>query len=635
MRARAVLYRSPYLILGSDKGLSFFNTRKGVAEANITRMGAEKSLIVNSVAMVGDTLFAGTSKGIFRATLSLDRLLTNPSVNIFSPDIWTRIPGSETNLFHHPGDPPPRESTGKTRWRSTSCRETRWGCPRTPPGTAPTGSSTTPRTASPANSRERPPATDRASPVTGPMILDGKEYPNPRKMVALERAGDRWFVGNPDSLFEYRPRDDAYLPIRNPNDLPNDEITMIQASRHGIYVWANPFIYKLNDGRWEGNPSFYGFSGSVDANRRGSHPFHVLGRDSLFLGTWGGGLYTLLDGKMKTYRSGNPDVCLETAVEADPTFSVVIAATPYRGKKGIFLATFHDPAKPYKMAYLELATQTLTCFQVESRDNELLSLEIIGEDLLVAVTDGGIAAYRIRDRDGRVSLDPSNLAASLRSSEATKSGLSDNFGNFWVTSGSGKMFYLPRVGQGKLDSTEFHMLDGFPGQECKSIDRDARGHIWVGCVYGGVVEIIPGRDSLSHTFRRYGVNDGLLSETVYHLSIDTSSGDVWVVTDRGLARYESASRPAKKSLSSARVFPNPFLAKHSHVIFDGLAADSEIQILTPGGSVLYSRRLKPSDGDQLRWDGLNQGGRKVAEGVYFYVIRSPNDIKRGKLIVGR
>ena len=67
----------------------------------------------------------------------------------------------------------------------------------------------------------------------------------------------------------------------------------------------------------------------------------------------------------------------------------------------------------------------------------------------------------------------------------------------------------------------------------------------------------------------------------------------------------------------------------------GQGRGSEIQVLTQGGSVLYSRRLLAEDGNQLRWDGRNRAGRKVTEGIYFYTIRSPKDLKRGKLIVGR
>jgi hypothetical protein len=150
-----------------------------------------------------------------------------------------------------------------------------------------------------------------------------------------------------------------------------------------------------------------------------------------------------------------------------------------------------------------------------------------------------------------------------------------------------------------------------------------------------VVEIMPGRDSLSHSFRRYRLDDGLLSETILHLDIDRERGDVWIVTENGLTRFESPSRPLARSLSSAKVYPNPFRARHDFVLFDGLSAGSEIQVLTQGGSVVYRASLGADGGGQVRWDGRNAAGRKVKEGIYFYVIRSPGEVKRGKLVVAR
>jgi hypothetical protein len=117
--------------------------------------------------------------------------------------------------------------------------------------------------------------------------------------------------------------------------------------------------------------------------------------------------------------------------------------------------------------------------------------------------------------------------------------------------------------------------------------------------------------------------------------VDQGNGDVWVATEKGLARYESASRPTRSNLSSIKVYPNPFLARHSQVVFDNLSAGSEVQVTTQSGSVVYHRSLAAGSGDQIRWDGRNQAGGRVREGVYFWVVRSPKETKNGKLIVAR
>lgn len=636
MRKRAVFFRAPYLILGSDKGLSFFHVRTGSADANITRMGSEKSISVNSVTMVGDTLFVGTGKGIFRAVLQLDNLLGNTAVNIFNPDIWARIPGTESNLFHHPGP---------IQWRDSVAVDSVTGDTITVV-VARRDSADLPATASQdsahgvlyytgdgiASEYEGAVAGDGSRIARyGRIHLADREHPNPFRLEVLERVGNRWFTGGSEGLLDYNPDIDGYAHRHSDQDLPPEDITMIKATPHGVYALGPPKAFKFNNGKWDTLPGYFRISDKVDANRNGSHPFDVLGKDELYVGTWGHGFYTYSNGKGNPFVGGEGNSCLEGAVANAPSYVVVISQARYRGR-GLFLTTLHNG--PFKLAFYDLATETVSCLPIDARDSYPLGLEVIG-DLLVAVGEGGVSSFRIRERDGKVTVDPQNLTSTLRSPEPTKTGMPDFFGNLWVTTGSGKLFFVPELGGGKVDGLQFKSLDGFPGRECKSIDRDARGHIWVGCVSGGLVEITPGRDSLAHTFRRYGVNDGLISENVYHLSVDSASGHLWVVTEKGLARLETTSRPAARSLSAARVYPNPFLAKHSQVVFDGLADGSEIQILTQGGSILYSRRLLPTDGNQLRWDGRNLAGRKVTEGIYFYVIRSPKDLKRGKIIVGR
>jgi hypothetical protein len=38
-------------------------------------------------------------------------------------------------------------------------------------------------------------------------------------------------------------------------------------------------------------------------------------------------------------------------------------------------------------------------------------------------------------------------------------------------------------------------------------------------------------------------------------------------------------------------------------------------------------------GGRVEWDALTKEGRLVAPGVYYYVVRTPSKIKKGKFIV--
>jgi len=73
------------------------------------------------------------------------------------------------------------------------------------------------------------------------------------------------------------------------------------------------------------------------------------------------------------------------------------------------------------------------------------------------------------------------------------------------------MSHPSRFKRGTVQS--FKALDGFSRFGLReSRKRSAGGMCGAGCGEGGVIEIIPGKDSLSHTFHKYGLNDGLLSE---------------------------------------------------------------------------------------------------------------------------
>jgi flagellar hook assembly protein FlgD len=85
-----------------------------------------------------------------------------------------------------------------------------------------------------------------------------------------------------------------------------------------------------------------------------------------------------------------------------------------------------------------------------------------------------------------------------------------------------------------------------------------------------------------------------------------------------------------------KAYPNPFLPKHRVVVFDNLASGSEVEVMTHSGEVVFRRTLsKGGAGDQIQWDGRNPAGKRVTEGVYFYVVKSPKETKHGKLIVAR
>lgn len=630
LNKRALLYRSGYLVVGSDKGLSFYNVKKRVAEANVTKLETVSGMSVNSLLFVGDTLFTGTSLGIFRAVLHFDRLLTDPQVNIFNPAIWTKVVtgglyfdptladapqdsntvAADTGL-HLPPDANQDHAHGVLYYGPKGIASDYDGVVLTDP-----------------------PA--RISRNRSTFEVDGKVFPDTLNMGTIGKVGDHWYVGRFDFMYEFFPRDTAaYVALVNPLGLPYQQITATKANRYGVYGYANPQMFKLRGQEWDtAGGAFQILDDNSEWTGRGLHNFDIPGPDEVVLGTWGSGI---------RYRRGNVTLsldatnsCMVSSVDKDPNYPAIEAMAAYRDK-GYFFTILRTNTK-YQLVYFDRATRQLTCPQTDEQGTQQgRGLQVVGDTMLVVVTDRGLEAYRIRDQGGKVSVEPGNrLPHLLTSPSPTLAGSADAYGNFWITTEGSDLLYVNDLANHPDSVKTYHTLDGFSGVSCKNLERDPSGHLWSGCTEGGVFEVIPGKDSSLHTFRKYGLNDGLLSETIFNLSVNPDNGDVWVSTDKGIARYESFSRPLRPNLSDVKAYPNPFLPKHRVVVFDNLAAGSEVQVLTQAGEVVFRRTLsKGGAGDQIQWDGRNPSGKRVTEGVYFYVVKTSKETKHGKLIVAR
>lgn len=630
MRERALTYRSGYLVLGSQKGLSFFNLKKKVADANVSKMESVNGPLVNSVLFVGDTLFAGTDRGIFRVTLHLEKLLTDPAVNIFNPAIWAKVPGTDGFLFLNPDPGSGDSGMVEDSLRMVDAINAAEGAdaPEFSHGFLYHGKHGIGSEFSGSEVAGR----DARISAYDSSFVDGKAIAPGFGMEAIGYLDGKYYTGVSYGLFRVFPEYDGYGIVPIGENIPKDDITAIKANRYGVHAFATPSVYRLNWNRWDSIPGLVVKNDPNDTKNRGAHAFDVKSSGEIYVGTWGSGFHAFRNGKLKVHDAENS--CMATALATAPNYPVIWSQAGYKDK-GIWF-TNYVVGKPYRIGYYDFAKETVACFEPATTDTDPRNVQVVGDSVLAVVTERAVEAFRILDNGAGVTLDPVNRLRRLAASGSqTLAGKADRFGNFWVTTESSNLLYIPSIVFHADSVRAYHTLEGFTGTACKHLEIDPQGHLWAGCTDGGVFEITPGKDSLSHAFRHYGLNDGLVSEVIFALDVNPENGEVWISTEKGLARYESASRPTKPNLAQAKVFPNPFLPKHEGVVFANLSPGSEIQVLTQSGSVVYHKSLLAGTGDQIRWDGRNRAGARIREGVYFYVIRSPKEIKNGKIIVAR
>ncbi|MCX5785703.1 MAG: right-handed parallel beta-helix repeat-containing protein [Elusimicrobia bacterium] len=115
------------------------------------------------------------------------------------------------------------------------------------------------------------------------------------------------------------------------------------------------------------------------------------------------------------------------------------------------------------------------------------------------------------------------------------------------------------------------------------------------------------------------------------------SAQVW-----HLSIYTALGTTAATDLSRALAYPNPWRpgsggAYDATVItFTNLTAEATIRIFTLSGDLVRKLDKVSAEGNQKKWDGKNTDGARVATGVYYYVVSSPQCKKAtGRLAVVR
>jgi hypothetical protein len=107
MNERAVLAAGGNLYLGSEKGLAIFDTRLKVSQLTLTRFGNDLDVPVYSLLRRGDSLFVGTSAGVYKIRLYFADPLNPPQGSGFDNPAdhtrWTKavLPAAPTRQYHH------------------------------------------------------------------------------------------------------------------------------------------------------------------------------------------------------------------------------------------------------------------------------------------------------------------------------------------------------------------------------------------------------------------------------------------------------------------------------------------------------------------------------------------------------
>ena len=160
---------------------------------------------------------------------------------------------------------------------------------------------------------------------------------------------------------------------------------------------------------------------------------------------------------------------------------------------------------------------------------------------------------------------------------------------------------------------------------------DGANRKWFGTANAGI--ILLSADGLEILEQYTTENSPLISNSVFDLELDNNTGELYIITDKGLVSYRTDATYGDPTYANVKVFPNPARPDFDGPItMQGIQYDSDVKITDVAGNVVYQTT---SNGGTATWNGKTLTGDPVKTGVYL-IWTAPNDGKGrqvGKVLI--
>ena len=211
----------------------------------------------------------------------------------------------------------------------------------------------------------------------------------------------------------------------------------------------------------------------------------------------------------------------------------------------------------------------------------------------------------------------------------------DMNGDIWVVTNKGPfVIESSNIGNSNANVTQVKVPrnDGtnyadylLAGIVTRCIAIDGGGRKWFGTQGNGIYLI--SADNMTEIHHFTTDNSPILSNNIYSLAIDNTTGQLFIGTDKGLCSYMTDATDAVSEMEKDNVyaFPNPVVAGYNGLItVRGLSMDADVKILSTNGRLIAQGR---SNGGTFTWDGRDTSGRRVASGVYMVATAKKDGTK--------
>lgn len=144
------------------------------------------------------------------------------------------------------------------------------------------------------------------------------------------------------------------------------------------------------------------------------------------------------------------------------------------------------------------------------------------------------------------------------------------------------------------------------------IEVDGANRKWFATANAGIVLLSADGLEVIHQFTTD--NSPLISNNILDIKLDHSTGELFIVTDKGLISYRTDATYEDPEYSNVQVFPNPARPDFDGPItIQGIRYNSDVKITDIAGNLIYQTT---SNGGTATWNGRTLTGEKVPTGVY-------------------
>ncbi|KMQ51983.1 NHL repeats containing protein [Chitinispirillum alkaliphilum] len=598
------------LIIGSQRGCSVFDTKKGVALKNSAAIGSFSNPRVNKVTLFRDTLYLGCEEGVAVLTSDISR------ANFYDRTVWRTVQTDSAVVDF------------QIRNRELI------------PSSVPVVSF----------------KNQSYSAMGGMVMLDSVpalDFGERETVTALYNDGNNHlWVGTDDQFFfGWDGQNSPYqikiegLPLKNINRIyaaKNGDVWLLPAFTHtdGYQPWYTGII-RFDGSQWDmynsytfGNYSFgnIGYGNMTDiAEDRSGH---------MWVGTWGGNV-------KKIDPAQNNVSQLYIGEKDDPEFGYYteggflgfgLSRALSTDSNGFLWISVHDhnlgslvcydPGRipddsrddplqagfrrffpkesPYHADYIKLieVDRDNRIFLVDSRDR-LLILEYSGNPLERGIT--------VRHQSTSLGII-SDIAASPD-------------GRVYVASTNGLYTFLPNT------TTPVKLKSSLGNTNSIAVQNE--NVFWIGTNDDGLIrgELHPYRqDSVSLQF--ITTDNGILSNSIVDISVNREKGLLWVATDAGVSKLYLGSQSRLSSDEKIEVFPNPYSVSNRHqgadrITFSKLEPRSTVSLYSVDGQLVA--QLESERISDYEWQSGWRPPQDIVPGTYVVLTRPSG--KKAKLLI--